>query len=268
MKLLATIAAIIAHALTISADVKTGLSADVTTGPVWGYRTNDSNMLHSSKWVDNWKACGGISQSPINILTTGASKGTKLPLLFSGSCSKYSVTKSTGLLDVQAIESNCAVLVGNATYNMVQFHLHTPSEHALDGKIFDGEIHFVHSSSSGKALLVTGIFLKIGVTSDPWLSSMLDAFDTIGASEAIVLQLKSYATLVQKTSGIYNYSGSLTTPSCDEIVDWWVAETPITISPIDFNRLHVELMKYQITDNGNNARPAQALNGRLVRRYQ
>ncbi|ETM57040.1 hypothetical protein L914_00083, partial [Phytophthora nicotianae] len=49
--------------------------------------------------------------------------------------------------------------------------------------------------------------------------------------------------------------------------DWWVVQNPITISSVDFGRLHQDLLEYHITDNGNNARPVQPLNGRKVTRY-
>jgi carbonic anhydrase len=81
---------------------------------------------------------------------------------------------------------------------------------------------------------------------------------------------KSYSSLIRQTSktgGIYNYPGSLTTPGCDETADWWVVQTPITISKADFARLHQDLVEYHITADGNNARPVQPLNGRTVTRY-
>ncbi|OWY99645.1 Carbonic anhydrase, partial [Phytophthora megakarya] len=49
--------------------------------------------------------------------------------------------------------------------------------------------------------------------------------------------------------------------------DWWVVSNPIKISSRDFGRLHQDLVEYHITDNGNNARPVQPLNGRNVVRY-
>lgn len=74
MKFIASISAVIATgALTAS--------ADVATGPTWGYRTSDTSMVHTSNWNTNWAACGGAHQSPINIVTTAKSgKGKKLPL--------------------------------------------------------------------------------------------------------------------------------------------------------------------------------------------
>ncbi|KAG7392527.1 hypothetical protein PHYPSEUDO_000215 [Phytophthora pseudosyringae] len=265
--IVAVAAAVAACAVTVSA-------SDVSTGPAWGYRANDASMVHTSKWADHWEACGGVRQSPIDIVTTAkAGKGKKPPLSFSGSCPQYNLTDPDEPLEVDVIGGNCAISVNDATYNMAQFHLHAPSEHTLNGKALDGEIHFVHSSSDGSALLVVGIFLKIGAKSDPWLSPVLDALETVNStehSEAIVVRLKSYTSLIKqtcKTGGIYNYPGSLTTPGCAETVDWWVVQNPIKISSIDFGRLHQDLVEYHITDNGNNARPAQPLNGRTVTRY-
>ncbi|GMF25049.1 unnamed protein product [Phytophthora lilii] len=83
MKFIASISAIIAAcALTVS--------ADVSTGPVWGYRANNDSMVHTSKWAEHWEACGGVRQSPIDIVTTAkVGKGKKSPLSFSGRCNQY-----------------------------------------------------------------------------------------------------------------------------------------------------------------------------------
>ena len=71
-----------------------------------------------------------------------------------------------------------------------------------------------------------------------------------------------------KRGGVYNYAGSLTIPGCEENADWWVVESPIKISSIDFGRLHQDLVEYPITDDGDNSRPVQPLNDRVVIRYK
>lgn len=81
---------------------------------------------------------------------------------------------------------------------------------------------------------------------------------------------RSYSSLIKKAcknGAIFSYLGSLTTPGCAETVIWYVAQHPIQISSVDFDRLHQDLVEYHITDNGNNARPTQPLNGRTVVRY-
>ncbi|ETI57634.1 hypothetical protein F443_00097 [Phytophthora nicotianae P1569] len=265
-------------ATTVAAAVATcalTVSADVATGPVWGYRANDSSMVHTDKWADSWPTCGGKRQSPIDIVTSAKTgKGKKLPLSFSGQCPQYNLTAPAEPLEVDVVGGNCAVAVNDASYNMAQFHLHAPSEHTLNGKALDGEIHFVHQSADGKALLVVGIFLQVGPKSDPWLGPVLDALEHVNSTDErsapVVVQLDSYSNLIRqtcKTGGVFNYPGSLTTPGCDETADWWVVQNPITISSVDFGRLHQDLLEYHITDNGNNARPVQPLNGRTVTRY-
>ena len=49
-------------------------------------------------------------------------------------------------------------------------HFHAPSEHTVDGKHYDAEIHFVHSKSETE-LLVIGVFFDIeeGQSGNSWL---------------------------------------------------------------------------------------------------
>ncbi|CAH0479837.1 unnamed protein product [Peronospora belbahrii] len=267
MKFFASISAVIVtFALTESANV-------TTQGRPWGYRQNP-NMVHPSQWADKWKSCGSDRQSPIDIVTTPRStKGQKLPLVFSGNCPQFNLWNPQEPLEADVVGGNCAVSLNGAAYNMAQFHLHAPSEHTLNGKQMDGEVHFVHLTEDRSAILVVGVFLRICSKSDEWLGPVLDALEQVGSTErsnALLVNLRSYSSLVQKaykTGGIYNYAGSLTTPPCDATVDWWVVQDPIQISAADFDRLHQDLIKYSITDNGNNARPTQRLNGRVVVRY-
>ncbi len=51
--------------------------------------------------------------------------------------------------------------VGDASFNLAQFHFHSPSEHTVQGKHYPMEVHFVHQSSSG-ALAVIGVFIEDG----------------------------------------------------------------------------------------------------------
>ncbi len=66
--------------------------------------------------------------------------------------------------------------------------------------------------------------------------------------------------LLPAERGYLRYEGSLTTPPCDENVDWAVLTQPIQASPEqvgDFERLYA-----------NNARPLQRLNRRFLLRSE
>ncbi|KAF1795959.1 Carbonic anhydrase, alpha-class [Phytophthora cactorum] len=155
---------------------------------------------------------------------------------------------------------------------MLQFHLHAPSEHTLNGEHLDGEVHFVHSNTDGSALLVVGVFFKAvdsGGT-DPWVASVLDAMDTVSMNSTVGMSTTSYADAINAAAdanGVFNYAGSLTTPACSEIVDWWVVKQPVKLSVTDLGRLQSQLKELPVTDDGKNARPVHLLNGRVVTAY-
>ena len=69
--------------------------------------------------------------------------------------------------------------------------------------------------------------------------------------------------LPASTSKFYRYTGSLTTPGCNEIVVWTVFDAPIYISDRQLARFRI-----LISEDGdtlvNNYRPAQPLMGRTV----
>lgn len=69
-----------------------------------------------------------------------------------------------------------------------------------------------------------------------------------------------------KVSDYYRYSGSLTTPGCDEVVEWFVLDNPVlTISD-------EQILSFQSVEDNHgypiltNSRPIQDINFRTVRR--
>lgn len=44
------------------------------------------------------------------------------------------------------------------TFQILQFHIHSPSEHTFDGKSYDVEVHFVHKSYNENKLAVLAVF--------------------------------------------------------------------------------------------------------------
>ncbi|KAF4146236.1 Eukaryotic-type carbonic anhydrase [Phytophthora infestans] len=238
-----------------------------TTGAPWGYKTNDPTMGGPAQWADHYPTCGGSRQSPIDITTTtGGSLATR-SLAFSGECANFNLTQATDTFVASVVGGSCAASANGASYSMAQLHLHAPSEHTLDAKPLDGEVHFVHSNADGSALMVVGVFLQVANTdtTDPWMVSVLDGMEAVTPAAATTMNLGLYANVVNTNAvRTYNYPGSLTTPGCDEIVDWWVVQQPMSISSADFTRLQTQLKELSVTDNSNNARPVLPLNGRTV----
>jgi|LauGreDrversion4_2_1035121.scaffolds.fasta_scaffold352004_2 carbonic anhydrase len=113
-------------------------------------------------------------------------------------------------------------------------HFHAPSEHTINGKHFDLELHLVHKSPTSTQLSVVAIFFdrkKGGDYPNPFFES-LNAKDLQGGKLTTTSQNLPLRKLTQdvKKDRVYNYQGSLTTPTCDEIVNWIILDDPQYIS--------------------------------------
>ena len=61
-----------------------------------------------------------------------------------------------------------------STYNLAQFHFHSPSEHRIDGEDYPMELHLVHTQ--GTKLAVIGVFVRFSESTSPFLSQLLVHF--------------------------------------------------------------------------------------------
>lgn len=171
-------------------------------------------------------------------------------------------------------------------FAFAQFHLHwgkknnRGSEHTINGKTFPAELHLVHFNTKydtiGDAvaqedgLAVLGIMLKIASEDNEKLSPIIDGLSTIthsGRKETLATPFALSDLLPDDVTTFYRYSGSLTTPTCNEVVTWTVFEDPITISnnQIEEFRKLLDDAENPIVDN---FRPVQPLNGRLLEKIQ
>lgn len=75
-------------------------------------------------------------------------------------------------------------------YPFAQFHVHAPSEHKLNGKAHDGELHFVHKNAAGN-IAVVGVFLEqklVGKT-DPFVAAVLDGLRRTNTTDPAAIKL-------------------------------------------------------------------------------
>jgi len=154
---------------------------------------------------------------------------------------------------VAKAEYNSELMLGDVPYKLLQFHYHTPSEHAFNGKRYAMEVHLVHKNTNGN-LAVVGVFIKAG-NHNELLQQVLDNISsTVNQTSIIKDVLINAATLLPENRGFFYYNGSLTTPPCSENVNWFVMRNPIEASSEQVNRF-AQLI-------GKNARPLQPLNWR------
>lgn len=219
----------------------------------WGYEGKLSapnwGTLHS-----NYALCSsGKAQSPINIQDNWKKASSKLSL-------SYQEKTQIQLVDLgQAIQANLAkgshIAIQNKTYQLLQFHFHTPGEHQLDGKLAPAEFHFVHQSADG-ALAVIGVNVVEG-KDNLALKTIIKQLDHLKKNEKLAATDINLRDLLPKDTTYYHYPGSLTTPPCSESVQWHVMKTPITLSAKSIKALD---SYYSF----NNNRPVQSLHGRKI----
>jgi carbonic anhydrase len=229
--------------------------------PVWHYEGAEG-PANWGKLSPTFAACGeGRSQSPIDI--SKPTRGTTPELRTAFPAAELRIAHhehvADGINNGHTIQINYpsadTLTLGGASYQLVQYHFHSPSEHTVDGKHFPMEMHMVHKSAGGK-LAVVGVFIAEGVHNK--------AFDPVWANLPAQKGVETHYpavtvdvdALLPTARTSYRYDGSLTTPPCSEGVNWIVMTTPIQLSSEQ-----VQAFTRRIKDNN---RPVQMLNGRTI----
>ena len=224
-------------------------------------------------------SCGGNRQSPIDINTDGTEDDDDFTAL---KFNDYDVAVDgefeNRATNVEFVPDTLGASIENkfGKYILQQFHFHwgrddtEGSEHTVDGDQFSAEIHFVHlkesaspSDTAGDTFSVVAVFCKAADIPISGVWSELSPVPTDFEEENTVEDL-IYDDLLPSNRDYYHYEGSLTTPLCNETVQWFVLKNTINI-PQDFL---VDLRKVERDDNGtlltNNFRDTQPLNDREV----
>ena len=197
----------------------------------------------------------GQRQSPVHIMETNAIPGPAEVLRFDYRPSGGSVVNNGHTIQVDLQGENTLYVRGSA-YKLVQFHFHHPAEEKVNYKGFSMVAHLMHKNEQGQ-LAVVAVLIDPGlsnpVVEQVWTRMPLDTQDRVGLSAGLI----DMNQLLPVDQRYYQFIGSLTTPPCTEGVLWLVMKQPMTVS-------HEQLKLF-----GHlfpmNARPTQALNGRLVR---
>jgi carbonic anhydrase len=240
----------------------------------WGY-TGAAGPDEWGNLSEKFALClSGKRQSPVNILNEVSAdlyplifkyqsiplqvlnNGHTLEANYSSSGSEASVKIGSATYPVHTQDVyHSTLMLGDVPYKLLQFHFHTPSEHARDGQRYPMEVHLVHKSADGN-LAVVGVFLRRG-SENPTLAKVLN---NVSSEINKVTRVKNIqinaADLLPDSRERFHYYGSLTTPPCSENVNWFVMKTPIQASSAQINQFENLI--------GKNARPLQPMHWRTM----
>ncbi len=218
----------------------------------WGY-SGEEAPEHWGTLSHEYAMCGmGKNQSPINL--TGMIEG-ELPALSVNYAAKGTEVINNG----HAIQVNAApgssISIDGKTFELKQFHFHSPSENTIDGRSFPLEAHFVHVAANGELAVVALMFEEGAANAElekAWAQMPAEA-----GAKAALEKVVDPATLLPANHDYYRFNGSLTTPPCSEGVNWFVIKAYASAS-------QEQIEKFTHIMHHPNNRPVQPLNSRVV----
>ncbi|TMJ20230.1 MAG: carbonic anhydrase family protein [Alphaproteobacteria bacterium] len=204
-------------------------------------------------------------QSPIDIDRAHSCVAALPPLVLARRSPVTEVWRNTGSPDHEATIRVSAdppagtLELDGKSYELRQYHFHTPAEHRIDGAVAAMEIHYVFEAADG-SLAVVARLVDEGAASaefDPLLAAMPSGRDmsvTIHSADPLGHVLRPWL----ERPRTFRYLGSLTTPPFTTGVNWIVLADRITFSGAQMARFK------NIFPHGN-IRPVQPIEGRTVR---
>ena len=219
----------------------------------WGYEGKEGPAHWSELSKDNAACALGHMQSPINITATTKEK---LPAIeFRYLASPLKIVNNGHSVQVNVADGS-SIKIGNDTYKLVQFHVHTPSEEEIHGKRYDMGMHFVHKNDAGQLAVVAVLFEK-GKDNAALAPFVANLPKTVGPEQTVAGVDVEAAKLLPVAQGYYTFEGSLTTPPCTEGVRWVLLKSPVQASAAQLAAIHAIVH--------DDARPLQPLHARVVK---
>jgi len=260
----------------------------------WAYEGSEGPAAWGSICDGKYPKCAaGKSQSPINVVTADVQRageaqtlGWNIPDKSAAQYARYVKGKGGDATyelynghTFQVEHIDATFTYNNVVYKLKQFHMHTLSEHTIDGEHSDVEMHFVHTTEDAAAankVLVVGAMFKVsaGQGSPDFVRGLVKAIPKLSAQPTAIVPIDfqqvaqtvmigslahrgaNAADFAPNFKNYLTYQGSFTTPPCTEGVQWLLLRNPIYIYGDDAKALHALM--------GDNFRPVQPLNGRVV----
>ena len=210
----------------------------------------------------------GQIQSPINIQTSNIIEDdTK----FSFELINYTIISSTSVtyqheysISTPTLDNGNIKVKINETefiYKLSNIHFHLNSEHTINNKLYDMEMHIVHENINSNDInnlhMVISYIFEIDNDED---NSFLNSIGFNTGNNVTNVNVQD----IVKKENVYYYKGSLTTPPCTEDVNWVVVENIKKMSKSQFNKFKKYVTNLNNNYNKGNNRKTFPLNERKV----
>ena len=264
------------------------LAADPNETPKWDYSTNGKDW----PTIAGYEACGLSNQSPINLISRDH-EDFAYPVIkakdddFIKSYSNQygaivNMNGHTSQVDLDTMhganmfKSQVAQDYYGAPveYNGLQFHFHAGSEHTVDGKRMDLEMHTVHEAVNARnefSFAAMGVMFSMNhhTANLTWaekkiIDTFFDGLKWDDATGKVEVDMVLYGNLMELVNmkKRWVYKGSVTTPPCARYIYWNVLSTiyPVSESVVKkFKQVQLNQGEEGRLDNYGNFRITQKI---------
>ena len=218
----------------------------------WGYSGHEGPE-HWGELDPKYAICSeGKNQSPINL--TGMIESDLSPIAINYKPGGNEVLNNGHSVQVNYMPGS-AITVDGHTFELKQFHFHTPSENTIEGHSYPMEAHFVHADKEGN-LAVIAVMFEVGEKNGELEKAWSHMPENSGEKYALPASVDANM-LLPRDHDYYRFNGSLTTPPCSEGVWWLVMKSDSTVSK-------EQIDKFSHAMHHPNNRPVQPVNARVI----
>ncbi|MCG8348758.1 MAG: carbonic anhydrase family protein [Chloroflexales bacterium] len=254
--------------------------------PSWNYAQHgaDWGQLQDADGSFPYATCDtGQQQSPIDINQVSRTDLGEINVAYQPTSLRIMNNSHTIRVGYEQARPASTISIEDTTYTLQQFHFHARSEHTRGaGNYTPVELHLVHKSAGDELtdgqLAVIGVQIEQGSSPNPTFQPILDNLPVNETEDAqgnyvylsypseTVNTLDLLPTPRTTSAGdhrpYYTYSGSLTTPACDEGVMWFVVKDYNYMSQSQITTLTA------VAAMQKNYRSTQPLGDRTVKLYE
>lgn len=218
----------------------------------WGY-SGEASPQNWGKLDPKFSMCAiGKKQSPIDLSTF--TKSDLKPVKLDYKRGTTEILNNGHTVQINYMPGS-SLTVDGRTFELKQFHFHSPSENTVNGKHFPLEGHLVHADKDGNLAVVAVMFSE--GPANPFLASLWQRMPTKTGDKSLLAEPLTASDMLPAKAEYYRFEGSLTTPPCSEGVRWMVVKKSVTASK-------AQIDAFSKAVGFANNRPVQPLNARQV----
>jgi carbonic anhydrase len=194
----------------------------------------------------------GKNQSPINLANMVESDLSPITINYPSGGNE--ILNNGHTIQVN-FKPGSTIVANGHTFELKQFHFHSPSENTIEDNTYPMEAHFVHADKNGN-LAVIAVMFKTGQKNEALEKAWVFMPENAGEKQMLSIPVNAKTLLPYKLD-YYRFNGSLTTPPCSEGVLWIVMKYFQTASK-------AQIDKFTKTMGRPNNRPVQPANARAI----